>query len=159
MYYDNHHYGEDTMAICNYCRFKYKVIMEKDLSSTYQYFKNTILKNLARTISHTSLIPKPYIYQAFFRMNDGVGLSSKEIEKILWCTRHYFNYLASNATQKYSLPIEMLLKKVMEFLKINKKFEVKIKRELPLWDKFIKQTLIRQSYLCKQIVDEVHHSE
>ena len=147
--YDDYHF-ESLTAICTACRFKAEVIKLKDLENSYNHFKNTIMKNLSKSFTRTSYIPKPFIYRCFFGMNDGIGFNSEEVEKILICVKHYFNYISRHYPKKFSIPYEMLLFNTIEFLEINKRFELKIKRILPLWEEFTLFFQARCEYLNKK---------
>ena len=154
MYFDNVNYTITT-AVCPRCRFIEEAVYKKDLESSWKYF-NELMIILSRSFSHSSLIPKkPYIIRCFFLMNDGIGFTSLEVEKILCVVKNYFYFLTISDEVKFknNLPYQVLLNNTIIFLNINKRFKPKINRRLILWDEFTLYFQSRISNLLSKTKD------
>ena len=88
-------------------------------------------------------------------MNDGIGFTSLEVEKILCVVKNYFYFLTISDEVKFknNLPYQVLLNNTIIFLNINKRFKPKINRRLILWDEFTLYFQSRISNLLSKTKD------
>lgn len=110
------------------------------------------LSNLLKRLSFNcnleiqNVLPKQKgnIFYIFYTQNNGIGLTAKQSEWILFVFKRYLVFLQNNNVNKFTSPYKLILYYIIKLNVINKNFNIQTKKKLELWEEFVE-------YLCDHI--------